>query len=169
MSSLNKRLFLLAAGAAVVLGVQPGAADAAGLGDGTTAGSPVAAARPSAGPAAHPRFQAPNSRQYYITASCRGWESQIRDGASTWIGLTETTGSGTPVSCQNGYVDSCNAGSRIIGCNWGSGQRITLAMNLAPNPPLLAAHEFGHDWYGHSSSGCQDWNSVAGIMKTLNC
>jgi hypothetical protein len=31
---------------------------------------------------------------------------------------------------------------------------------------LLAAHEFGHLWYGHSGSGCASWASPTEVMRT---
>ncbi|MCP9209272.1 hypothetical protein [Streptomyces cucumeris] len=33
---------------------------------------------------------------------------------------------------------------------------------------LLAAHEFGHNWYGHSGKGEGDWSSPAAVMRTGN-
>jgi hypothetical protein len=34
---------------------------------------------------------------------------------------------------------------------------------------LLAAHEFGHDWYGHSSYRCAGWSSPAHVMAPSIC
>lgn len=51
----------------------------------------------------------------------------------------------------------------------GAGQRITLVPTATGQVALLAAHEFGHDWYGHSGSGCAGWASPAEVMRTTIC
>jgi hypothetical protein len=111
-------------------------------------------------------WDVPSARSYTITASCSAYAGAIRQGAAAWNGLTE--GGGTPVSCQDGYITDCGAGT-VIGCNYGSGQRITLVASAVGDVALLAAHEFGHDWYGHSGTGCANWNSPADVMKTSIC
>ncbi|MFC0623209.1 hypothetical protein [Kribbella deserti] len=111
-------------------------------------------------------FPTPNARSYYITASCNQWASQIRQGATAWNNLTE--GGGTPVSCVPDYITDCGSGT-VIGCNYGAGRRITLAAARVGDVALLAAHEFGHDWFGHSGTGCADWSSAAAIMRTSIC
>ncbi|QKW07681.1 hypothetical protein HUT18_16125 [Streptomyces sp. NA04227] len=111
---------------------------------------------------------------YVIDGSCGGREGQIRGGANYWGGATE--GSGTPVDCVSGYVEGCGAkGSEpvyqaggVIGCNWGAGQKITLS-TLASDFELLAAHEFGHNWYGHSGYQCMSWNSPDEVMAPTMC
>ncbi|AJE83907.1 MULTISPECIES: hypothetical protein [Streptomyces] len=111
---------------------------------------------------------------YVIDGSCGGREGQIRGGANYWGGATE--GSGTPVNCVSGYVEGCGArGSEpvyqaggVIGCNWGAGQKITLS-TLASDFQLLAAHEFGHNWYGHSGYACMSWNSPDEVMAPTMC
>lgn len=111
-------------------------------------------------------FPTPNARSYTITASCSQWASQIRQGAAAWNNLTE--GGGTPVSCVPDYITDCGGGT-VIGCNYGSGQRITLVAARVGDVALLAAHEFGHDWFGHSGTGCADWSSADAIMRTSIC
>lgn len=109
----------------------------------------------------------PTRRSYYLTSSCQQHASAIRQGAAAWQGLTE--GGGTPVECRNSYITDCGGGGRIVGCNWGRGQRIALYMGGVGDDALLAAHEFGHDWYGHSSYQCAGWSSPAHVMAPSIC
>ncbi|MBE1470124.1 hypothetical protein [Kibdelosporangium phytohabitans] len=109
----------------------------------------------------------PTRRSYYITSSCQQHAAAIRRGAAAWQGLTE--GGGTPVECRNSYISDCGAGGRIVGCNWGQGQRIALYMGGVGDDALLAAHEFGHDWYGHSSYRCAGWGSPSEVMAPSIC
>ncbi|MFD4116421.1 hypothetical protein ACFWSJ_23560 [Streptomyces niveus] len=104
---------------------------------------------------------------YHITGSCSGREGAIRQGANYWGSATETASSGTPVSCVGGYVQGCGGGN-VVGCNWGAGQRIELS-TMVGDFALLAAHEFGHNWYGHSGTGCASWASQADVMRTTMC
>ncbi|MER5263732.1 hypothetical protein ABTZ99_16835 [Actinosynnema sp. NPDC002837] len=110
----------------------------------------------------------PNPRTYRILSSCSPYASAIRTGARAWSGLTESS-SGTPVECRNGYITDCGGGSRVVGCNWGAGQRIALYMGGVNDDALLAAHEFGHNWYGHSSYQCAGWGSAAQVMAPAIC
>ncbi|MDQ3578300.1 MAG: hypothetical protein M3443_12035 [Actinomycetota bacterium] len=34
---------------------------------------------------------------------------------------------------------------------------------------LLTAHEFGHDWFGHSRYSCAGWSSAAHVMVPTMC
>lgn len=111
-------------------------------------------------------FQVP-AWSYHITSSCSGLESYIRQGANYWGNGTETASSGTPVECTGGYVQGCGGGA-VVGCNWGMGDRIMLS-TLVNDFALLAAHEFGHNWYGHSGSGCANWSSPSAVMLTTMC
>lgn len=111
----------------------------------------------------------PNNRTYHLEASCQPYASAIRRGAAAWNGLTETQYSGTPVECRNTYIYDCGGGGRIVGCNWGRGQRIALYMGGVNDDALLAAHEFGHDWYGHSNYRCAGWSSPAHVMAPSIC
>ncbi|HET9381612.1 MAG TPA: hypothetical protein VFP69_12365 [Streptomyces sp.] len=104
---------------------------------------------------------------YYITSSCSGRASQIRQGANFWGGAVETSSSGTPVECTGGYVQGCGSGL-VVGCNWGAGDRIMLS-TLVSDFALLAAHEFGHNWYGHSPAGCANWASAYEVMRPTMC
>lgn len=116
---------------------------------------------------------------YTIGASCGGWESPIRTGANYWGDVTE--GGGTPVECQNSAITDCgffNEGIEItdvhgnlivVGCNYGSGQLIRLFPGAVNDPALLAAHEFGHNWYPHSFDGCASWASPNDVMATTMC
>lgn len=108
----------------------------------------------------------PTRRSYYLTSSCQPYASVIRAGAAAWQGLTE--GGGTPVECRNTYIYDCGSG-RIVGCNWGQGQRIALFIGGVGDGALLAAHEFGHDWYGHSGYQCAGWASPAQVMAPTIC
>jgi hypothetical protein len=112
-------------------------------------------------------WDTPTARSYTLTASCSQWAGEIRQGAAAWNQLSE--GGGTPVSCQTTYITDCGATGAIIGCNYGSGQRITLVPTATGQVALLAAHEFGHDWYGHSGSGCAGWASPTEVMRTTIC
>jgi hypothetical protein len=109
----------------------------------------------------------PSQRSYTITASCQPHAAAIRAGAAAWQGLTE--GGGTPIECRNTYITDCGGGSNVVGCNWGAGQRIALYMGGVTDDALLAAHEFGHDWYGHSSFQCAGWDSPANVMAPTIC
>ncbi|GAA3998948.1 hypothetical protein GCM10022247_19000 [Allokutzneria multivorans] len=95
-----------------------------------------------------------------MTSSCSQWASVIRQGANYWGGgrLVERAG-GVPVRCQTSYITNCGV-ARAVGCNYG-GSAIALMPNGTRSPGVLAAHEFGHFWYGHSS-GCASWNNVMG-------
>ncbi|MCX2968877.1 MULTISPECIES: hypothetical protein [Streptomyces] len=104
---------------------------------------------------------------YHITSSCRGYENAIVRGADFWGGGVRTASSGTPVSCTSGYVQGCG-GTYVVGCNWGQGQRIALSTRVN-DFALLSAHEFGHNWYGHSAQGCASWGSIYNVMKTNMC
>lgn len=126
-------------------------------------GEREAAAEPAAGIQAWPT---PNRRSYHITASCRPYAAAIRQGAAAWSGLTE--GAGTPVECTNSYITGCG-GSNVVGCNWGRGQRIALFMRGVRDGALLAAHEFGHNWFGHSNHRCASWASAQHVMAPAMC
>ncbi|WBQ03403.1 hypothetical protein [Kribbella sp. CA-293567] len=112
-------------------------------------------------------WSTPTARSYYLTSSCRPWASAIRSGAAAWSRLSE--GGGTPVSCQNTFISGCG-GTRVVGCNWGQGQRISLYLGYTRDPALLAAHEFGHNWYGHSTRyRCSGWSSPDHVMGPNTC
>jgi hypothetical protein len=121
----------------------------------------------AAAPAKLLGWDVPNARQFTLTASCNQWAGDIRTGAAAWNGLTE--GGGTPVSCQTTYITDCGATGAIIGCNYNAGERITLDPPGTGQVALLAAHEFGHDWYGHSAAGCANWNSPEDVMRPTIC
>ena len=104
---------------------------------------------------------------YNISSSCSGYENAIVSGANYWGGGVRTASSGTPVSCTSGYVQGCGV-SNAVGCNWNQGGRIELS-TMVNDFALLSAHEFGHNWYGHSASGCANWNSAYDVMKTMMC
>lgn len=112
-------------------------------------------------------WDVPNARSFYLTSSCSPWAGTIRQGAAAWNQLSE--GGGTPVECRNGYITDCGGGQYVVGCNWGAGQRIALYMGGVGDGALLAAHEFGHDWYGHSSYQCAGWSSPAHVMAPSIC
>ncbi|UPK73306.1 hypothetical protein MU582_12740 [Nocardioidaceae bacterium SCSIO 66511] len=114
-----------------------------------------------------PGWDTPNARSFHLEASCEPYAAAIRQGAAAWNGLTE--GGGTPVECRNGYITDCGGGSNVVGCNWGQGQRIALYMGGVNDDALLAAHEFGHDWYGHSDYQCAGWGSPAEVMSPTIC
>ncbi|MFW6691940.1 hypothetical protein [Streptomyces sp. MAR4 CNX-425] len=111
----------------------------------------------------------PTDRAYYLTSSCSAYAGAIAQGASAWANLNRTSGSDTPVECRNSYISDCGGGGRIVGCNWGQGQRIALFMGGVGDDALLAAHEFGHDWYGHSGYQCAGWSSPAHVMAPSIC
>lgn len=143
-------------------------------------GMPLAA---SAAPAVDAPVQAEDvsaqAWSYTIDASCGGWEGSIRQGANYWGDVTE--GGGTPVQCQNSAITDCgflNEGIEVtdvhgnlivVGCNYGSGQLIKLFPGAVNDSALLAAHEFGHNWYGHSFDGCASWASPTDVMATTMC
>lgn len=116
---------------------------------------------------------------YTIESSCGGWEGPIRQGANYWGDVTE--GGGTPVRCQNSAITDCgffadsievmdvHGNLIVVGCNYGSGQLIKLYPGAVNDPALLAAHEFGHNWYGHSFNGCASWASPTDVMATTMC
>lgn len=115
---------------------------------------------------------------YTIRPSCGGWEGPIRTGANYWGGASE--GGGTPVECQNSPITDCGFFAQpaesvvdgrliVVGCNYGMGQLIKLYPSAVNDPALLAAHEFGHNWYGHSYNGCASWASPYDVMATTMC
>lgn len=104
---------------------------------------------------------------YHITSSCSGLEAGIRQGANFWGNANETPSSGTPVECTSGYVQ-CGNVSNAVGCNWGQGQRIVVS-TMVSDFALLNAHEFGHNWYGHSAPGCANWASAYEVMRPTMC
>lgn len=53
--------------------------------------------------------------------------------------------------------------------DWGAGQRIALFPGGVNDDALLAAHEFGHDWYGHSGFQCAGWGSPEEVMAPSLC
>jgi hypothetical protein len=183
-STVSRVAVLVAAVAATVLGSIP-AAGAAPAPDQPAAAEltavqvkagPVTAVPlgvkvvPGKGQALPPKitgWDVPTARQYYLTASCNQWAGEIRQGATAWNQLSE--GGGTPVSCQTSYITDCGATGAIIGCNYNAGDRITLVPTATGQVALLAAHEFGHDWYGHSGDGCASWASPADVMRTTIC
>lgn len=122
-----------------------------------------AAVEPAVGAMAWPT---PNKRTFHLTSSCNAHAAAIRKGAAAWSGLTE--GGGTPVECTNGYIQGCG-GSNVVGCNWGRGQRITLFVRGVRDGALLAAHEFGHNWFGHSNARCAGWASAQQVMAPAIC
>ncbi|WP_367123817.1 hypothetical protein [Streptomyces phytohabitans] len=181
MRKMIRRLAASTLAAAVVFSfpVVASAAEAA------PASAPAQAAQPSAEPAPPGGFQtghypevdapaAPRADEaqvaawsYHITASCAGYEGAIRQGANYWGEAQETSGSGTPVECTGGYVPDCGI-SNAVGCNWGMGQRIMLS-TMVSDFALLSAHEFGHNWYGHSDPGCASWASAYDVMRPTMC
>ncbi|WP_172381313.1 hypothetical protein [Streptomyces sp. MNP-20] len=111
----------------------------------------------------------PSDRSYRLTPSCQQYAATIRQGAAAWANLDETTNRDTPVECRNSYITDCGGGGRIVGCNWGRGQRIALYMGGVRDQTLLAAHEFGHDWYNHSGYQCAGWTSPQHVMAPSMC
>jgi hypothetical protein len=145
-------------------------------------GAPVASAAvagdtTSSAPAAQVQGKAAPAWSYTIQPSCGGWESPIRTGANYWGGASE--GGGTPVECQNSAITDCgfepiemvtkDGRMIVVGCNYGAGQLIKLFPGAVNDAALLAAHEFGHNWYGHSFDGCASWASPADVMATTMC
>ncbi|MFG3252718.1 hypothetical protein [Streptomyces sp. NPDC048172] len=114
-------------------------------------------------------WDVPSDRAYHLDASCQGQGGVIGQGAAAWKGLNETSGEDTPVECRNSYITDCGGGGNIVGCNWGQGQRIALYLGGVGDQALLAAHEFGHDWYGHSSYQCAGWGSPEEVMAPSIC
>lgn len=121
--------------------------------------------------------QAAPAWSYNIRPSCSGWQSPIRTGANYWGGASE--GGGTPVECQSSGITDCgfepikmetkDGRMMVVGCNYGQGQLIRLVPGAVNDPALLAAHEFGHNWYGHSYNGCASWASPYDVMATTMC
>jgi hypothetical protein len=112
-------------------------------------------------------WDVPTDRSYYLESSCSQYSGIIAQGAAAWNNLDQS--GGTPVECRSSYITDCGGGGNIVGCNWGSGQRIALFMGGVNDKALLAAHEFGHDWYGHSSYQCAGWGSPAEVMSPTIC
>jgi hypothetical protein len=112
-------------------------------------------------------WDVPWAMSYTILSSCSADAGSIRQGAAAWNQLSE--GGGTPVECRSDYITDCGGGQFVVGCNWGSGQRIALFPGGVNDDALLAAHEFGHDWYGHSSYQCAGWGSPAEVMAPSIC
>lgn len=172
-STASRVAVMFAAVAATVLGSVPAATaapapDQPAVQTSTAAqGVSVAPGKVRALPPKTTGWDVPNARSYYLTASCNQWAGDIRQGATAWNQLSE--GGGTPVSCQTTYITDCGGTGAIIGCNYGAGQRITLVPTATGQIALLAAHEFGHNWYGHSGSGCAGWASPAEVMRTTIC
>ncbi|GGJ80030.1 hypothetical protein GCM10010123_07390 [Pilimelia anulata] len=108
---------------------------------------------------------APPPWSYYLTPSCNNFADAIRRGANWWGSASE--GRGTPVTCVGGYIQGCG-GDRVVGCNWGAGQRISISTRVR-DLALLAAHEFGHNWHGHTGQGCNSWQNINTMMRTLTC
>ncbi|MBU7600853.1 hypothetical protein JGS22_025335 [Streptomyces sp. P38-E01] len=133
-------------------------------GDGFATGNLTDAAPPAKGEAKKTKA----AWSYHITASCAGMEAPIRQGANFWGEANETPSSGTPVECTGGYVQGCGDATNVVGCNWGQGQRIMLS-TMVSDFALLAAHEFGHNWYGHSDPGCANWGSAYEVMRPTMC
>ncbi len=144
-------------------------------------GAPIAgavAAEPASTTPAAAEQVAP-AWSYHIDGSCAGWESPIRQGANYWGGASE--GGGTPVQCQNSAITDCgffadsievtdvHGNLIVVGCNYGAGQLIKLYPGAVNDAALLAAHEFGHNWYGHSFNGCASWASPTDVMATTMC
>ncbi|NGO70148.1 hypothetical protein [Streptomyces boncukensis] len=142
-----------------------------GEGEGITAEQLEAALSKSAKPMEPPPggWDVPTNRSYHLLASCRPHAAAISQGAAAWAGLDETANNDTPVECRNSYITDCGGGGRIVGCNWGRGQRIALYMGGVRDQALLAAHEFGHDWYGHSSYRCAGWSNPQHVMAPSLC
>ncbi|GAA2663729.1 hypothetical protein GCM10010400_24010 [Streptomyces aculeolatus] len=129
----------------------------------------LAAQSPKGGDFGAQAWPVPTDRAYHLTSSCSGAAGVIGQGAAAWANLNQTSGSDTPVECRNSYITDCGGGGNIVGCNWGQGQRIALFLGGVNDDALLAAHEFGHDWYGHSSYQCAGWSSAAHVMAPSIC
>ncbi|MGD9486282.1 hypothetical protein WDH52_24100 [Streptomyces sp. TRM70308] len=168
---------LLGATTAIALGAAlPLTAQAAEAGPPPTSVAASASASANASPAdvtPNPSHAAAGVRfpqsawSYHITSSCSGHEDEIRRGAEYWGYAVETAFQGTRVDCVSGYVPDCN-GPRDVGCNWNSGERIAVSTQVN-DLALLAAHEFGHNWNGHTAQGCATWKSPYDVMKTWTC
>ncbi|MGW4215291.1 hypothetical protein ACWEIJ_45470 [Lentzea sp. NPDC004789] len=137
-------------------------------------GDPISVVQTEAGraatgeaPAVMAGWPTPNRRSWHLTSSCQRHAAAIRKGAAAWSGLTE--GGGTPVECTNSYIKGCGNNPTVVGCNWGRGQRITLYITGVRDGALLAAHEFGHDWFDHSKQRCSGWSSPAQVMAPAIC
>jgi hypothetical protein len=112
-------------------------------------------------------WDVPWAMSYYLESSCAPYAGVIAQGAAAWNQLSE--GGGTPVECRNDYITDCGGGQFVVGCNWGGGQRIALFPGGVNDDALLAAHEFGHDWYGHSGFQCAGWGSPEEVMAPSIC
>ena len=161
-TKLFARIGIVVGVLAAALGGSVTQAGAAPAVQAVTTTSQVAVAEP---PAAG--WDTPNDRSYHLEASCEPYADAIRQGAAAWNGLTE--GGGTPVECRDDYIADCGGGTNVVGCNWGQGQRIALYMGGVNDDALLAAHEFGHDWYAHSDYQCAGWGSPAEVMAPSIC
>jgi hypothetical protein len=166
------------------LAISVSAAVALGVLGAPVAGAATGAATPAAADTAKTTAteriaaeQAAPAWSYTIQPSCSGWASPIRTGANYWGGASE--GGGTPVECQNSAITDCgfepiemvtkDGRMIVVGCNYGMGQLIKLFPGAVNDPALLAAHEFGHNWYGHSYNGCASWASPYDVMATTMC
>lgn len=111
----------------------------------------------------------PSKKSYHITSSCNAYQAAIRKGAAAWKNLTE--GGGTPIECTNSTIQGCGGqpGQEIVGCNWSGGEKITLWMSNVRDGAMLAAHELGHDWFGHTGNGCHTWSSAESMMQASTC
>lgn len=143
------------------------AAHATAEAHGVTAVELEQASRRGTAAAPLPGWDVPYPMSYHLDASCAPYADAIAQGAAAWNQLTE--GGGTPVECRDSYITDCGGGGNIVGCNWGQGQRIALYMGGVNDDALLAAHEFGHDWYGHSSYQCAGWGSPEEVMAPTIC
>ncbi|MFD8493742.1 hypothetical protein [Amycolatopsis sp. NPDC059657] len=111
-------------------------------------------------------WNTPSKKSYTITSSCNSYKDAIRKGAAAWKNLTE--GGGTPVECTNSNIQGCGGGV-VVGCNQSGGVKIILWMSNVRDKALLAAHEFGHDWFGHTGNGCHTWSSAESVMQATTC
>lgn len=169
MSRLVLKLAISIAGA-VAIGVMGAPLASATVADDAATAKPVAQKSVA-------QDQAAPAWSYTIQPSCSGWASPIRTGANYWGGASE--GGGTPVECQNSAITDCgfepiemvteDGRMIVVGCNYGAGQLIKLFPGAVNDPALLAAHEFGHNWYGHSFNGCASWASPSDVMATTMC
>ncbi|WP_432013427.1 hypothetical protein [Streptomyces cucumeris] len=117
----------------------------------------------SASDASQTEYTRPRPRwEYHILSSCKHYSAEIRKGANYWGGGVQTKSGGTSVGC----VDHLRCdGDRVAGCNKGGTEILLNTDPIAKDFVLLAAHEFGHNWYGHSGPGSQDWSSPAAVMR----
>lgn len=132
-----------------------------------TVAADLAKNKPGQAAAPLPGWDVPYAMSYHLEASCAPYAGVIAEGAAAWNQLSE--GGGTPVECRNSYITDCGGGGNIVGCNWGQGDRIALYMGGVNDDALLAAHEFGHDWYGHSTFQCAGWGSPEEVMSPTIC